>query len=107
MKTQNHKTTDRPHIVKIQGKSGIWQAVIKGTFVRVWALIGYYKRGMDEWEILKGFPTITAAQIHDAISYYHDHKEEIEEFIQANEKAYYQYLTEQKGMKIAENQGVS
>lgn len=34
---------------------------------------------MDEWEILKGFPTITAAQLHDAISYYHDYKEEIEE----------------------------
>ena len=50
---------------------------------------------MDEWEILKGFPTITAAQLHDAISYYHDYKEEIEEFIQANENAYYQYLTEQ------------
>lgn len=48
MKTQNHKTTDHPHIVKIQGKSGIWQAAIKGTYVRVWALIGYYKRGMDE-----------------------------------------------------------
>ena len=32
---------------------------------------------MDEWEILKGFPTITAAQLHDAISYYHDYKERL------------------------------
>ena len=50
MKTQNYKSTAHPHIVKIQGKSGISQAVIKGTYICVWAFIGYYKRGMDEWE---------------------------------------------------------
>ena len=103
MKKSNYQTTEHPHIVKIKGKSGIWQAVITGTYIRVWALIGYYKRGMDEWEILKGFPTITAAQLHDAISYYHDHKEEIEEFIEANERAYYEYLAEEQDVKIAKH----
>ncbi len=80
--------TEHPHIVKILGPSGIWQAAIKGTFIRVWALAGCYKRGMDELEILQGFPTISAAQLHDALSYYNDHKGEIEDFIQANERAY-------------------
>ncbi|MEK7730165.1 MAG: DUF433 domain-containing protein [candidate division KSB1 bacterium] len=82
------QSTEHPHIVKILGPSGIWQAAIKGTFIRVWALVGCYKRGMDEWETLQGFPTITAAQLHDALSYYNDHKDEIEAFIQANELAY-------------------
>ncbi len=86
--------TEHPHIVKILGPSGIWQAAIKGTYIRVWALVGCYKRGMDEWEILQGFPTINAAQLHDALSYYNDHKDEIDGFIRDNERAYDEHLNE-------------
>lgn len=93
MTSDNIQPTEHPHIVKILGPSGIWQAAIKGTFIRVWALVGCYKRGMDEWEILQGFPSITAAQLHDALSYYNDHKDEIEGFIQINEHAYDEELT--------------
>lgn len=89
------QSTEHPHVVKILGPSGIWQAAIKGTFIRVWALVGCYKRGMDEWEILQGFPTITAAQLHDALSYYNDYKDEIEDFLQANERAYDEELNPQ------------
>jgi uncharacterized protein (DUF433 family) len=95
MDNKKVQPTEHPHTVKILGASGIWQAAIKGTYIRVWALIGCHKRGMDEWEILKSFPTITAAQLHDALSYYHDHKSEIEDFIEANERAYDEYLTEE------------
>lgn len=97
-----YKKTDHPHIVKIKGASNIWQAVIKGTYIRVWAIIGLYKRGMDEWEILKGFPTITPAELHDAISYYHDHKQEINRFIAENERSYLDYRTSEKGLKLAD-----
>jgi len=97
--------TEHPHITKILGASGIWQAVIKGTYIRVWALVGCHKRGMDEWEILKGFPTITAAQLYDALSYYYDHKDEIEEFIEANERTYDELSTEEYEVKT-ENQAV-
>jgi uncharacterized protein (DUF433 family) len=94
MDAENIKPTEHPHIVKVLGASGIWQAAIKGTYIRVWALAGCYKRGMDEWQILQSFPTITAAQLHDALSYYNDHKEEIEDFIKDNEQAYEDYLAE-------------
>ncbi|MCI0691220.1 hypothetical protein L0337_04330 [candidate division KSB1 bacterium] len=60
---------------------------------------------MDAWDILRGFPTITAAQFYDALSYYYDHKDEIEEFIEANERAYDDLLTEADEVK-AENQTV-
>jgi len=96
MDTSKFRTTEHPHIIKILGKSGIWQAAIKGTYIRVWAIVGHYKRGRDEWEILKAFPTLNYAQVHDAISYYHDHKEEIEEFIEANERAYDEYLAKER-----------
>ena len=92
MNADKIQPTEHPHIVKILGPSGIWQAAIKGTYIRVWALVGCYKRGMDEWEILQGFPTITAAQLHDALSYYNDYKDEIDGFIQDNEQAYEEYL---------------
>lgn len=99
MSIKDFKATEHPHIVKIRGKSGIWQAAIKNTAIRVWAIIGQYKRGLNEWELLKSFPSINTAQLHDAISYYHDHKQEIEEFVELNERAYHDYLM-QKGELI-------
>ncbi|NUO84321.1 DUF433 domain-containing protein [candidate division KSB1 bacterium] len=99
MSTERFQPTEHPHVDKILGASGIWQAVIKGTYVRVWALVGCHKRGMDEWEILRGFPTITAAQLCDALSYYNDHKDEIEAFIEKNERAYDGLLNEEQEVK--------
>jgi len=96
MNADTIQSTEHPHIIKVLGPSGIWQAAIKGTYIRVWALVGCYKRGMDEWEILQGFPTITAAQLHDALSYYNDHKDEIDDFIRTNERAYEEDLTEER-----------
>ena len=97
--------TEHPHIVKILGASGIWQAAVKGTYIRVWALVGCHKRGMDAWDILRGFPTINAAQLYDALSYYYDHKDEIEDFIEANERAYDELSTEEHEV-TTENQTV-
>ena len=89
--------TEHPHIEKIKGKAGRWQAVVKGTYIRVWALISCYKRGMDAWEMSRHFPTLTLAQIYDAISYYHDHQEEIDDLISENKLAYDQWKQEQSG----------
>jgi hypothetical protein len=65
----------------------IWSALPKQE-IKSWPL-----KNFNQWEILKGFPTITAAQLYDALSYYYDHKDEIEEFIEANERAYDELLT--------------
>jgi uncharacterized protein (DUF433 family) len=54
-------------------------AIVAGTGVHVWAIIGYSKLGMSVEEISEALPHLTLAQIHDAFSYYYDHQGEIEE----------------------------
>jgi uncharacterized protein (DUF433 family) len=58
---------------KYEGK-----AVIKGTRVPVSSIINNYRSGMSIEEILDGYPNITYSQLFDALSYYFDHKEEID-----------------------------
>jgi hypothetical protein len=40
--------------------------------------------GMDVEEILEGLAQLTAAQVYDALSYYQDHRQEIERDIREN-----------------------
>ena len=61
------------------------EAYINGTRVKVKQLIFHYRSGVSIEEILEGFPNITAAQFFDALSYYHDHKEQINENLEQDE----------------------
>ncbi|MFQ6054445.1 MAG: DUF433 domain-containing protein [Methanosarcinales archaeon] len=70
--------TEHPHIIKAEGMRG-GSPIIKGTGMPVWCIVGYRKIGMSVEEILENFPHLTLAQIHDALSYYYDHFNEIEE----------------------------
>jgi uncharacterized protein (DUF433 family) len=58
---------------KYEGK-----AVIKGTRIPVVSIVNHYRAGMSIEEILEGYPSITPAQLFDALSYYFDNKEEID-----------------------------
>lgn len=58
---------------KYEGK-----AVIKGTRIPVASIINHYRSGMSIEEILEGYPSITPAQLFDALSYYFDNKDEID-----------------------------
>jgi uncharacterized protein (DUF433 family) len=58
--------------------------IIKGTRTPVRTIAGYYKMGLSVEEILEGLPHLTPAQIHEALSYYYDHVDEIEQDIAAN-----------------------
>jgi hypothetical protein len=40
-----------------------------------------YRRGLSVEEILHEFPHLTPAQVHDALSYYYDHRAEIDQEI--------------------------
>ena len=67
-----------PHIVKAQGVCG-GQAVIEGTRIAVWHIVGYYyKVGMSVEEILAEWDYLTPAQVFSALAYYHDNKDEID-----------------------------
>ena len=71
----------------VSAKKGICggRGVIEGTRIPVWSIIKWYKLGMSFEEIVREFPQLTPAQIHDAFSYYYDNQEEIETDIMDNE----------------------
>ena len=76
--------TTYPHIVKIDGVVG-GQAVIEGTRIAVWHIVGYYyKVGMSVEDIVAEWYYLTPAQVFSALAYYHDHKQEIDEIREQN-----------------------
>lgn len=72
-----HRTA-YPHIVKIEGVLG-GEAIIEGTRIAVWHLVGYYyKVGMSLEDILADWNYLKPAQVFSALAYYHDNKAEID-----------------------------
>jgi uncharacterized protein (DUF433 family) len=66
-----------PYVTQKRGIQG-GRPIIAGTRIPVSTIIIYYKQGKDVDEILELYPQLTAAQVYDALSYYHDYQEEIE-----------------------------
>src|SRR5437867_1408301 len=76
--------TAYPHIVKIEGVCG-GQALIEGTRIAVWHLVGYYyKVGMSVEDMLAEWDYLTPAQVFSALAYYHDQRQEIDEVREQN-----------------------
>lgn len=74
--------TEHPHVVKNPEIRG-GKAVIAGTRIPVWLLVANTQDGISPDEIDAAYPELTLAQIHDALSYYYDHPEEIDAEIRA------------------------
>ena len=71
--------TKHPYVTRTPDICG-GEPVIRGTRFTVRAVVAHVLRfGMTVDEVLRGWPHLTAAQIHDALSYYYDHKDEIDE----------------------------
>jgi len=85
--------TSYPHIVKIDGVCG-GQAIIEGTRIAVWHIVGYYyKVGMSVEDILAEWDYLNPAQLFSALAYYHDYRREIDEVRAQN--SYEQWQQEQ------------
>ena len=68
----------RKHIEIVQGESGP-KARIAGHRIRVQdVVIWHEKLGMSADEIVYHYPTITLADVYAALTYYWDHRDEIE-----------------------------
>ena len=68
-----------PYIETIDSRSGT-RAVIKSTRIGVDVIAGYSQAGYAPHEIAKDIlPQLTLAQIYDALSYYEDHRAEIDQ----------------------------
>lgn len=57
------------------------EPIVKGTRFPVTSIVQNHRRGLSVDEILREFPQLTPAQVHDALSYYYDHTEQINERI--------------------------
>ncbi len=54
------------------------QPVITGTRLRVVTILTCYRQGMTVEEIVRQYPHITPADVHDALAYAYDHLAELE-----------------------------
>lgn len=89
------KKNVHPYVVSVKGVCG-GKPIIQGTRVPVWSIVKWYKLDMSIEEILREFPQLTPAQIHDAFSYYYDHQKIIEKEISENEnESYWKKVTQQ------------
>ena len=79
----NEQRTDHPHITRIQGVRG-GVPIVRGTRIPVRLIAQMYRAGDSVDDILHGYSQLHAAAVHDAISYYLDHREEIEQEIIAH-----------------------
>jgi type III restriction enzyme len=78
------KAKIHPYVTQKKGVCG-GRSIIYGTRIPVWSIVKWYKIGMSLEEIMREFPQLTPAQVHDAFSYYYDNSKEIERDIAQNE----------------------
>jgi uncharacterized protein (DUF433 family) len=60
------------------------EPIIRGTRTPVRSIVETWRLGVVAEEIPRGMPHLTLAQVFDALSYYIDHQEEINGFIERN-----------------------
>ena len=79
--------TPRPveHIVSTPGVCG-GRPRIAGSRIRVQDIVVWHEAwGLSPEEIVTDFPQVTLAQVHAALAYYYDHREEIRQQMQETE----------------------
>jgi uncharacterized protein (DUF433 family) len=82
--------TTHAHITKTPGIVG-GSACIAGTRFPVRSVVIHVLRhGMTPEELVRDFPYLSLAQVHDALSYYYDFQAEIDQEIEQNTETYWQ-----------------
>jgi uncharacterized protein (DUF433 family) len=61
---------------------------IQGTRIPVWVLASIHKQGDTPEDILDLYPNLSAAQVYAALSYYYEHRAEIDAEIAAQNAAH-------------------
>lgn len=84
---RNQSEVIHPYIERKQGVLG-GKPVIMGTRISVALIVELQRMGKTVDEIIALYPHLNYAQIHDALSYYYDHREEIEQMIYENSEEY-------------------
>ena len=82
------KISVHPYVTSKKGVCG-GRSIVRGTRIPVWSLISWYKQGMTVEDVMREFPQLKPAQVHDAFSYYYDNRKEIEKDMAENEMAHH------------------
>jgi len=101
------------HIELRTNRAGQPRAYIAGTRVRVQDIYGYSQlQGYSPERIVEALPHLTLGQVYAALSYYHDHQQDIlqemredDEFVEALKKTMGPGPLEQKGLRLPEDNG--
>jgi len=75
--------TEHAYITRTPGVCG-GEPIIKGTRIAVRLIAEWYRKGCTADEILEYYPHLDLAKIYDALSYYHDHRKEMDKAIEEN-----------------------
>jgi uncharacterized protein (DUF433 family) len=71
--------TEHPHIVRVENVP-----MLRGTRLSVRLIAQMYRAGDTVDDILQSYPHASATAVYDAISYYLDHRDQIEQEIIAH-----------------------
>ncbi len=75
--------TEHLYVVQHEGLRG-GRPILRGTSIPVWRIVAMWKGGDAMEEIAQAYPHVELAAIYDAMSYYFDHRAEIDEQIAEN-----------------------
>jgi uncharacterized protein (DUF433 family) len=94
-----HFAPPHPYLEFVRGASGVMRPVFKGTRLAIHHVVGYLQLGETPETIIKEvYPHLSLSAIYDALSYYHEHKAEIDqERAENTEEASQKYLREKLG----------
>lgn len=74
-------TTAYPHIVKENGASACLASHPRTRVAMI--AMDYLARGLGPEDLVRHYPYLRLAEVHAAMTYYHDHQQEIDAEIQA------------------------
>ncbi len=75
--------TEHPHVIRKPGVCG-GSPIIRGTRITVRLLASQIRGGATPDEIIRAYPHLSLAQVYDALSYYFDHRQEIDQELEDN-----------------------
>jgi uncharacterized protein (DUF433 family) len=75
--------TEHPHIIRKPGTCG-GAPIIRGTRITVRLIAGLWNGGDSVEEIVRSYTHLKPSWVYDAISYYLDHREDIDREIEAS-----------------------
>jgi uncharacterized protein (DUF433 family) len=79
--------TDHPHIVRIPGVQG-GEPIVRGAYKTVRGIVELTRLGLlPEQIVAEHGPPLTLAHVYDALSYYYDHQEEMEQIFARHKAA--------------------